>query len=154
MAFHQNVSVAMGTALQHLADSIFVNMANLVLLHRDSYFEHIKQGIKSDTLNQLRNVPLFSYGLSQMQSSVLLNRILLILKPPVLLRDPARVLRSSLVGGPHIDTDLMKRRNINLPAQEIKSNNHGGSLVALGDGVVAEVVVQIPVSLGPVDTSN
>ena len=47
MAFHQNVSVAMGTALQHLADSIFVNMANLVLLHRDSYLE---QGIKSDTL--------------------------------------------------------------------------------------------------------
>ena len=30
LAFHQNVSVAMGTALQHLADSIFVKMANLV----------------------------------------------------------------------------------------------------------------------------
>ena len=63
MAFHQNVSVAMGTALQHLADSIFVNTANLVLLHRDSYLEHVKQGIKSDTLNQFRNAPLFGYGL-------------------------------------------------------------------------------------------
>ena len=38
-------------------------MANLVLLHRDSYLEHVKQGIKSDTLSQLRNAPLFGYGL-------------------------------------------------------------------------------------------
>ena len=58
MAFHQNVSVAMGTALQHL-----VNMANLTLLCIDSYLEHVKQGIKPDTLNQLRTAPLFTYGL-------------------------------------------------------------------------------------------
>ena len=57
MAFHQNV------ALQHLADSIFVNMTNLILLRRDSYLEHVKSGIKSDTWNQLRNTPLFGYGL-------------------------------------------------------------------------------------------
>ena len=63
MVFHQNVSVAMGTALQHLADSIFVNIANLVLLRRYSYLEHVKQGIKSDTFNQLRNAPLFGYGI-------------------------------------------------------------------------------------------
>ena len=60
MAFHQNVSVTMGTALQHLADSIFVNMANLTLLRRDSYLENVKQGIKPDTLNRLRTAPLFS----------------------------------------------------------------------------------------------
>ena len=60
MAFHKNVSVAMDTAIQHLADSIFVNMANLTLLHRDSYLENVKQGIKPDTLNQLRTAPLFS----------------------------------------------------------------------------------------------
>ena len=63
MAFHQNVSVAKGTALQHLANSIFVNMANLTLLRRDSYLEHVKPGIKPDTLNQLRTAPLFTYGL-------------------------------------------------------------------------------------------
>ena len=34
MAFHQNVSVAMGTALQHLADSVFVHLTNLILIHR------------------------------------------------------------------------------------------------------------------------
>ena len=59
MAFHQNVLVALGTALQHLPDSIFVNMANLTLLHRNSYLEHVKP----DTLNQLRTAPLFMYGL-------------------------------------------------------------------------------------------
>ena len=32
LAFHQNVSVAMGTALQHLADSLFVHLANLILI--------------------------------------------------------------------------------------------------------------------------
>ena len=32
MAFHQSVSVAMGTALQHLADSVFVHLANLILI--------------------------------------------------------------------------------------------------------------------------
>ena len=62
-AFHQNVSVAMGTALQHLADSLFVQMSNLILLRRDSYLDHVKNGIKPDTYNQLRNAPLFGHGL-------------------------------------------------------------------------------------------
>ena len=63
MAFHQKVSVAMGTSLQHLADSLFVNMANLILLRRDSYLDFVKQGVKQDTMNLLRNAPLFGYGL-------------------------------------------------------------------------------------------
>ena len=48
VAFHQNVSVA---------------MANLILLRRDSYLEHIKNGIKPDTWNMLRNTPMFGHGL-------------------------------------------------------------------------------------------
>ena len=36
MVFHQNVSVAMGTALQHLADSLFVYLTNLILIRRDA----------------------------------------------------------------------------------------------------------------------
>ena len=63
MAFHQKVSVAMGTSLQHLADRLFVNMANLVLLRRDAYLDFVKQGVKQDTMNLLRNAPLFGYGL-------------------------------------------------------------------------------------------
>ena len=63
MAFHQSISGAMGTALQHLADSSFVHLANLMLLRRDSYLKHIKLGVKQDTWLQLRNAPLFGYGL-------------------------------------------------------------------------------------------
>ena len=36
MAFHQNVSVAIGTPLQHLADSIFVNMTNLIFIAKNT----------------------------------------------------------------------------------------------------------------------
>ena len=63
VAFQQSVSVAMGTALQHLADSLFVHLSNIILLRRDSYLEHVKPGIKPDTLNNLRNGPLFGHGL-------------------------------------------------------------------------------------------
>ena len=34
-AFHSSVSVALGTAFQHLADSLFVQLANFILLRRD-----------------------------------------------------------------------------------------------------------------------
>ena len=63
MPFHQNVSVAMRTALQHLADSLFVNLASLILIRCDSYLGHVKLGIKPDTWNLFRNVPMFGYGL-------------------------------------------------------------------------------------------
>ena len=63
MAFHQKVSVAMGMFLQHLADSLFVNMANLILVQRDAYLDFVKPGVKQDTMNLLRNAPLFGYGL-------------------------------------------------------------------------------------------
>ena len=53
----------MGTSLQHIADSLFVHMANLVLIRRDSYLDYVKPGIKQDTMNLLRNAPLFGYGL-------------------------------------------------------------------------------------------
>ena len=63
LAFHHNVSLSMGTALQHLADSLFVHLSNLILLRRDSYLEYVKPGIKPDTWNMLRNAPMFGYGL-------------------------------------------------------------------------------------------
>ena len=63
MAFHQRVSVAMGMSLQHLADSLFVHLSNLILLRRDLYLDFVKNGVKQDTMNLLRNAPLFGYGL-------------------------------------------------------------------------------------------
>ena len=55
--------MAMGTALQHLADSLFVHLANLILLYRDPNLEFVKPGVKPDTWNLLRNAPMFGYGL-------------------------------------------------------------------------------------------
>ena len=63
MAFHQRLSVAMGMSLQHLADSLFVHLSNLILLRRDSYLDFVKNGVKQDTMNLLRNALLFGYGL-------------------------------------------------------------------------------------------
>ena len=63
LAFHHNVSLSMGTALQHLADSLFVHLSNFILLRRDSYLQHVKPGTKPDTWNMLRNAPMFGYGL-------------------------------------------------------------------------------------------
>ena len=62
-SFHSSVSVALGTALQYLADSLFVQLANFILLGRDSYLEFLKPGVKADTWNKLRNAPLFSSAL-------------------------------------------------------------------------------------------
>ena len=54
-AFHSSVSVVLGTALQHLADSLFIQLAN--------YLEFVKPGLKPDTWNRLRNALLFSSAL-------------------------------------------------------------------------------------------
>ena len=48
-SFRSSISVALGTALQHLADSLFVQLANFILLRRDSYLEFVKPGLKADT---------------------------------------------------------------------------------------------------------
>ena len=53
----------MGKSLQHLSDFTFTQMANLTLVRRDSYLEHLKQGVKPDTFSTLRNCPLNGYAL-------------------------------------------------------------------------------------------
>ena len=62
-AFHQGVSVAFGTSLQHLADSLFLQLGTFMPLRRYSYLDHVKSGLKQDTWNQLCNAPLFHGGL-------------------------------------------------------------------------------------------
>ena len=74
MAFHQSVSVAMGTALQHLADTSFV--ANLILLRRDAYLDHVKAGVKQDTWLHLHNAPSLVMACFLMMYFVRLSRIL------------------------------------------------------------------------------
>ena len=43
--------------MEHLTDFVFVNMANVTLLRRDSYLDDLKAGIKADTLAALRTAP-------------------------------------------------------------------------------------------------
>ena len=55
--------MALGTSLQHLADGLFIQLANFILLRRDSYLEFAKPGLKPDSWNRLCNAPLFSSSL-------------------------------------------------------------------------------------------
>ena len=54
--FNASVCHAMAKSVEHLTD--FINMANTTLLRWDSYLSYLKAGVKADTLNALRSVPL------------------------------------------------------------------------------------------------
>ena len=58
MDFNSSICQAMAKSMGHLTDSVFVNMANVTLLRRDSYLAYLKAGIKADTLAALRTAPL------------------------------------------------------------------------------------------------
>ena len=58
MDFNYSICQAMAKSMEHLTDSVFVNMANVTLLRRDSYLAYLKAGIKADTLAALRTAPL------------------------------------------------------------------------------------------------
>ena len=58
MDFNPSICQAMAKSMEHLTDSVFVNMANVTLLRRDSYLAYLKAGIKADTLAALRTAPL------------------------------------------------------------------------------------------------
>ena len=152
-AFHQNVSVAMGTALQHLADSLFVQMSNLILLRRDSYLDHVKNGIKPDTYNQLRNAPLSGHGLFP-DAVIRTSEQEPVITPPVLFPDPVWVLPNKLDRDLLIRTVPMKAERIELLVLEIRNVSLGDSLAGIEDGVVAEDVAPIPISLSQEATSN
>ena len=53
----------MGKSFQHLSDFTFIQMANLTLVRRDSFLEHIKAGVKPETFSALRNCPLNTHAL-------------------------------------------------------------------------------------------
>ena len=58
MDFNASISQAMAKTMEHLSDFVFVSIANLTLLRRDSYQPHMRSGIKPDTLAALRTAPL------------------------------------------------------------------------------------------------
>ena len=58
MEFNSSITQATAKAMEHLTNFIFVTMGNLTLTHRDAYLNHLKNGIKHDTLAALRTAPL------------------------------------------------------------------------------------------------
>ena len=53
--------------MQDLSDFVFISMANLTLVRRDGNLDHLKPGIKHDTLGDLRITPLHLPSLFQTQ---------------------------------------------------------------------------------------
>ena len=47
----------MARAMQDVSDFVFIGMANLTLVRRDSYLDHVKPGINLDTLADFRKAP-------------------------------------------------------------------------------------------------
>ena len=58
MEFNSSITQAAAKAMEHLTDFVFITMGNLTLAHRDAYLNHVKNGIKPDTLAALRTAPL------------------------------------------------------------------------------------------------
>ena len=53
MNFNQIISLAIARTMKHLSDFVFVYMANITLVRRDTYLDHHRYGIKQDTLAAL-----------------------------------------------------------------------------------------------------
>ena len=134
-AFHTSVSVARGIAFQHLADSLFVQLANFILLRRDSYLEYVKPGLKPDTWNKLRNAPLFTYSLFP-------DDVLAVAEQDILKHESARSASGPGSGTfQHSKKHQFRRTTSNL-ASHLKINNHGvGSQAEAGEKVVVEVAL-------------
>ena len=53
-----NASITQGAAktMEHLTEFVFISMGNLTLARRDAYLNHIKSGIKPDTVAALSSI--------------------------------------------------------------------------------------------------
>ena len=58
MDFNASITQAAAKTKEHLTDFVFFSMGNLTLARRDAYLNHVKTGIKPDTLASLRTAPL------------------------------------------------------------------------------------------------
>ena len=54
MDFNASITQAAAKTMEHLTEFVFISMGNLTLSRRDEYLNHLKSGIKLDTLSALR----------------------------------------------------------------------------------------------------
>ena len=57
LEFSHQLTTSISGTLQDLSDGIFTNLANCVLMRRDSFLDSLKPGINTDTLCKLRSGP-------------------------------------------------------------------------------------------------
>ena len=55
--FNKRLSTAMSRTMRDLSDGSFIMLSNYTLLRRDSFLDHIRPGVKADTLQDLRCAP-------------------------------------------------------------------------------------------------
>ena len=58
MDFNFSITQAAAKTMEHLSDFVFISLGNLTLARRDSYLNHVKAGVKQDTITALRTAPL------------------------------------------------------------------------------------------------
>ena len=58
MDFNASITQAAAKTMEHLSEFVFVSMGNVTLGRRDSYLNHIKGGVKPETIAALRTAPL------------------------------------------------------------------------------------------------
>ena len=58
MYFSTSITQCLAKAMAHLSFFAFVSMANVTLISRNSYLDHVKSGLKKDTLAALNQAPL------------------------------------------------------------------------------------------------
>ena len=58
MDFNASITQAAAKTMEHLSDFVFISMGNLTLARRDAYLNHVKGGVKPDTIAALRTAPL------------------------------------------------------------------------------------------------
>ena len=57
MNFNASITQAAVKTMEHLSEFVFMSMGNLTLACRDAYLNHIKGGVKPDTVAAFRTAP-------------------------------------------------------------------------------------------------
>ena len=64
MDFNASITQAAAKTMEHLSEFVFISLGNLTLARRDAYLNHIRGGVKPDTIAALRtaslHIPIFS----------------------------------------------------------------------------------------------
>ena len=58
MDFNASITPAAAKTMEHISEFLFISMGNLTLARRDAYLNHIKGGVKPDTVAALGTAPL------------------------------------------------------------------------------------------------